>query len=223
MVQQANTGSGSTEPVGSGEHTVRAGECIISLADQHGHFWETLWNHPMNAEVKNARGSAHVLLEGDRVHIPEIQIKDESCETEARHRFRRRGIPIAFEVLVEENGKPLSGLRYVLKIEGRTTEGTIPNDGLVKAPMMPSDRTGELRVYADNGRYRTYPLEFGQLDPAHTQSGAVGRLRNMGYLSEESPETIEAAIKLFQKDNGLAESGKLDHETATKLVETHGS
>jgi N-acetylmuramoyl-L-alanine amidase len=223
MVQRATPGSGSTQPVGSGEHVVESGECIISLADRHGHFWETLWNHPDNADVRKVRGSPHVLLVGDRVHIPEITIKHMSCETENRHRFKRRGIPISFELLVEENGEPLSGRRFVLRIEGRTTDGIVPEDGVIKAPMMPQDREGELKVYDDQGRFRSYPLEFGSLDPAHTTTGAFGRLHNLGYISDDTPEALEAALRTFQKANNLADSGRVDSETAAKLVEIHGS
>jgi N-acetylmuramoyl-L-alanine amidase len=224
VVQRANTGNGSAQPVGDGDHVVQQGECVISLADAHGHFWETIWNHPDNASVKEARGSPHVLLSGDRIHIPEITPKHEDCATDARHTFRRKGIPIAFEIVVKENGKVLSGKQYLLRIEDRTWSGTIDGSGLVTAPMLPQDRTGELKVFDDDGRCRVYPLEFGTLDPAHTPGGAAGRLRNLGLLgSDDSPEELESSLKKFQKQEGLEATGTLTAETANRLADVHGS
>jgi N-acetylmuramoyl-L-alanine amidase len=223
MVQSASTGAGSVQPVGNGEHEVQDGECIIFLADQAGHFWETLWNDPENADVKRERGSPHVLLAGDRVHIPEIESKDEPGATEAKHRFRRKGIPINFEMCVKENGKPLKGLRYVLTIEGRITEGTVPDDGVIKAPMMPQDRTGELRV-GEPPRQRKFPLSFGSLDPAFTRSGAAARLKNLGYIADDADDDLfQRALSRFQKDQGIAESATVDNATASALVDANGS
>lgn len=223
MVQSASTGAGSVQPVGNAEHEVQDGECIILLADQAGHFWETLWNDPENADVKRERGSPHVLLAGDRVHIPEIESKDEPGATEAKHRFRRKGIPINFEMCVKENGKPLKGQRFVLTIEGRITEGTVPDDGVIKAPMMPQDRTGELRVGAPP-RQRKFPLSFGSLDPAFTRSGAAARLKNLGYIADDADDDLfQRALSRFQKDQGIAESATVDNATASALVDANGS
>lgn len=223
MVQSASTGAGSIEPVGKGEHEVQDGECILLLADQAGHFWETLWNDPENADIKRERGSPHVLLAGDRVHIPPIESKDESGATEARHRFRRKGIPINFEMCVKENGKPLKGQRYVLTIEGRVTDGTIPDDGVIKAPMMPQDRTGELRV-GEPPRQRKFPLSFGHLDPAFTRSGAAARLKNLGYIADDADdEAFQRALNRFQRDQGVPETTAIDRTTASALVNANGS
>ena len=222
-VQPANAGSGSIQPVGTGEYVVEQGECVISIADAAGHFWKTIWDHPDNAEVKRARGSPHVLMAGDCLHVPDKRLKEETCATEKTHRFKRKGIPIHFEIRVEENGRPLSGNRYVLEIEGRLSDGTIPSDGVIKANMMPRDQQGELRVHV-NGKVRVYPLAFGHLDPAHTQAGAEGRLRNLGYVGiGANDEAFAAALKRFKKDNGLEESDTLDDATAAKLSEIHGS
>ena len=223
MIQSFNPGDGSMNPIGSGEHVVHEGECVISIADAAGHFWKTIWDDPANAEVKRVRGSPHVLLTGDRIHVREIRTGSEMGETEQRHRFRRKGIPIHFEMLVQENDKSLGGKSFILTIEGRVTQGKIPDDGVIKCPMMPQDRAGELRIQVGDD-LRVYPLVFGHLDPAHTPSGARGRLQNLGRLGTMTDdESLDAALKRFQRENGLSETGKLDNVTASKLAEVHGS
>jgi hypothetical protein len=223
-VQSAKTGSGSAEVVGNGERIVNQGECMFSIANETGHFWKTLWNHPKNAELKQKRGSPHVLLAGDQVHIPPIELREESKGTEKRHLFQLKGTPINFEIKVCEDDEPRSGEPYQLTIEGRTKTGKIPDDGVIRTKMYPSDRQGEL-IVGSGEKEQHYTINFGHLDPAHSRSGAMGRLRNLGYLSMDDDDDNEytMALKKFQQSNGLNPSGELDSETAQKLAEKHGS
>ena len=71
------------------EHTVRRGECINSIAARYGFFWETVWNHGPNSDLKNERENADHLYPGDVLKIPALREKKESRATEAKHRFRR--------------------------------------------------------------------------------------------------------------------------------------
>lgn len=222
MTQTPNAGKGSTEPVGHGERIVRKGECVISIANECGHFWETIWNDPANQALKTARGAPHVLLAGDRLHVPPIRPKEVPGATESVHRFRRKGIPIHFELVVKDDDEPLAGCRYVLNIEGKLFDGTIPDDGLIRVPIDPNTKKGELRVFVHSIE-RVYPLVFGALDPPHTRTGAIGRLENLGYLVGDDEEDLREALKKFQNDHSLSDSGELDDATAVKLAEVHGS
>lgn len=93
-----------TGPVGSGAHEVRDGECIHSIAEQTGHFWETIWNDGGNADIKSARKNPDVLLPGDKLVIPPLDETPESGATEQRHRFRRKGVPIQLIIRVLKQG-----------------------------------------------------------------------------------------------------------------------
>jgi N-acetylmuramoyl-L-alanine amidase len=75
------------------KHTLRKNECISSLADRYSLFWETIWFHPSNAELRSLRQNANILYPGDEVFIPDMEIKEESVATEQKHRFRRKGVP----------------------------------------------------------------------------------------------------------------------------------
>ena len=72
------------------EYSVCQGDCLTSIADQHGFYWKTLWDR--NSALKALRKNPNVLFEGDIVRIPEKELKERDCATEKRHRFVKRGI-----------------------------------------------------------------------------------------------------------------------------------
>lgn len=223
-MQEPSTGQGGESQAGSGAVTAAKGDCIFSIADEHGFFWETVWKHPENKELADARGSPHVLRPGDRVFVPDLTRGEETGATEARHRFRKKGVPIEFAIEVLEDDEPRAGVPYTLTIEGRETSGDIPDDGIVRAAIYPGDRSGELRVGPPEDE-RIYPIRLGHLGPSHTRAGAAARLQNMGLLSTANPsdEAFATALERFQKRQGLEMTGTLDDATATKLAEVHGS
>lgn len=93
-------------PKGSGDYVVREGDCVASIACDHGHLWETLWNDPANAALKNARKDPNVLLAGDRLTVMPLRIKREARATDQRHRFRRKGGPAKFRLRLMEEKEP---------------------------------------------------------------------------------------------------------------------
>ena len=74
-------------------YTVKQNDCISSIALEHGHMWETLWDDPNNAELKSARQNPNILHKGDKVSIANIRIKKENVSSDAKHNFRRLGVP----------------------------------------------------------------------------------------------------------------------------------
>lgn len=92
-----------TGPLGAGDHTVSAGDCVHSIAARYGHFWETVWNDPGNTDLKSRRDRGEALLPGDKVVIPPMDTSTESIATEQTHTFRRKGIPLEVHVRILKN------------------------------------------------------------------------------------------------------------------------
>lgn len=88
------------------DYEVNAEDCVSSVAFERGFFWETLWKHPQNAQLKAARKDPNVLKQGDLLHIPDLQIKEYDKPTEKKHRFRRKSAPARLRLRVMEEPSP---------------------------------------------------------------------------------------------------------------------
>lgn len=221
-VDDANPGQTeqSVDTVGQGDFVVRDGDCMLSIARKTGHFWEKLWTDPNNADLRRVRGKPHQLLEGDRVHVPARTPKTEPGATEARHRFVRRGEPSQVRLYLKNKQKPYANEPYTFEVDGKVHEGvTDANGGLVINAPGDSQR-GILRI-----RGRAIKVSLGRLDPIKTSSGIRQRLRNLGFdpgpPDTHDPATLAAALRAFQRKQGLAITGDPDDETLAKLEELH--
>ncbi len=210
------------EPVGSGEHEVRRGECIASIAESRGHFWEKLWNLDGNRELKDTRGDPNALLPGDLVEVPEIEPKEESKDTEKRHRFRRKGVPSLLKLQVLRLGEPVADKPYQLQVDGKIIEGQTDSDGRIEEPIPPESREASLVVDNDGEEIR-YDLELGGMDPVNTTTGVKARLKNLGFdpgpIDMENSAVYQTALNAFQEQHELEVTGVPDQETRDKLAE----
>ncbi|MFQ5806158.1 MAG: peptidoglycan-binding protein [Phycisphaerae bacterium] len=212
-------------PVGSGEHQVRQGECISSIAKDTGHYWKTIWNDSANAQLREVRQDPNVLRTEDRLRIPEIRPKQEPCTAEMRHRFVRRGEPamVRLRVLMEDD-QPRANQPYTLEIGGQTYQGTTDPNGQLQAPIPGNAQRGKLTVGPDNVVFK---LSLGVLDPITELSGVQGRLNNLGFNVGRADGVLgsktKAALRHFQRSNGLEPTGRPDQATRDKLKQVHGS
>jgi N-acetylmuramoyl-L-alanine amidase len=206
------------------EHTVVQGECITSIAQEHGFLWETLWNHPDNAELKRQRQDPNVLQPGDVVIIPEKEKKQESCASEQTHRFRRKGCPALLRLRLLWDDEPRADESYVLEVDGEISSGTTDGDGRLEHPIPPNARRGRLFVGESRDEY---VLDLGHIDPVDEISGVQSRLNNLGFICGETDGVLglktEYALRAFQRKQDLTESGEIDDATKTRLVEIYGS
>lgn len=221
-----SNGAGSQGPVGQGEYVVEQGDCISSIAFEHGFFWKTLWGDPSNSELKRERKNPFVLREGDLLTIPEKRLKEEACATDSRHRFRRKGVPEVLSlVLLDKKGKPRAGICYKLNIDGDARQGKTDSEGRIREFIPPDAQQGRL-VLGEGLSQETVEMHLGHLDPTGDLSGGQMRLQNLGYDcgrmdGEETPEFVEA-VEQFQGDYKLQLTGELDDATRKKLEELHG-
>jgi len=195
-------------------YTVRQGDCISSIAEQEGLFWQTLWD--ANPKLKRKRRDANALRPGDEVLIPERRRSEEPGSTAARHRFKKKGVPAKLRLIVEQDDVPIRNERYVLTVDGRNIDGQTDDSGFLEQVISPTARQARLEIAG-----LVYELQLGGMDPIEEMSGIQTRLQNLGFYHGEIDGAAGAgtvqAIADFQSFSGLDATGKLDEATREKL------
>ncbi len=201
---------------------VGTGETTSSLAKKNGFFWRTIWDHPENAELKAERIDPNVLLATDDITIPVKKLKNVSKATEAEHTFKRKGEPSKLKMLLLKLGKPRANEDYVLDVDGKQTNGTTDADGRLEHFIPGDAKRGKLIL---KGGKEIHYLKLGYLDPLDSIGGAQQRLNNLGFNcggeTGKLGEKTKKALKKFQAENGLDETGEPDSATKAKLKELH--
>jgi N-acetylmuramoyl-L-alanine amidase len=215
----------SPGPVGTGQYLVRAGDCISSIASDHGHFWETLWNEPANTALREMRQDPNTLFEGDRVTVPPIRQKATPGMTELRHRFLKKGQPEALRLRILEDDEPRANEPYVLDVDGEESTGTTDANGQVLRQIKPTARRAKLTV-GEGDDATEYVFNLGELDPLAELSGVQGRLNSLGFDCGPADNTwgprTRRAIEMFQAHYEMPVNGRPDEPTKQKLREVYG-
>jgi hypothetical protein len=202
--------------------TVQQGDSIPSLAVENGFFWETIWNHPENAQLKAKRKTPNQLFPGDEVFVPELRKKTESRPVDACHAFKRKGIPAKLRVRLLRLDEPRKNEPYVLDIDGTLYKGTTDGDGKIEQFMPPDAKNAQLML---QGGKEVVNLRIGHLDPIDEISGVQQRLNNLGFNAGsedgELDDQTRAALMEFQEKYGLKASGEIDEATRAKLKSLH--
>lgn len=203
-------------------HLVQQGDSIISLSQAYGLFADTIWDDAANAALRQRRADMNTLLPGDTVVIPDKKLRSEKRATGATHTFRRKGIPALLRLQVFDMHIPRANQPYVLTIDGVPIEGQSDGQGIVEQHISALAKAGELVIGEDQLRL---VLNFGHLNPLEDLSGQQQRLNNLGYHCGEADgelnEDTRRALRRFQREHGLAESGEADAQTRDKLQQIH--
>jgi hypothetical protein len=198
------------------EYVAKSGDCISSIAEREGFFWESVW--AANSELKAKRKNPNVLAAGDVVVIPDKTPKLLDLATEKRHKFLKKGVPATFRLVVQIDGQPIANERYVLVVDGLSLEGDTDDQGFLEVAIPPDATSAELRI-----RDLVYQLQLGGLDPIDELTGVQDRLQNLGFytgpIDGAESKDLTHAIEEFQAAAGLTVNGKLDQQTRDALVD----
>ena len=205
-------------------YRVKAGDCLSSIAYEHGFLPDTIWNHANNAELKKKRKDGNVLLPGDQIYIPDIRQKEVPEPTNQVHKFRVKNVPAKLDLRILENGEPRRNQPYSLNLDGEILTGNTDGDGHIRTSIPPNASGGRLSVGSGEEKIE-YKLRLGTLDPAEELIGVQKRLTNLGFdcgsVSGQMNEETKEAIGAFQASEGLKVTGEPNSETEAKLKEVH--
>jgi hypothetical protein len=203
-------------------HTIAQGDSVSRIAELHGLAPTTIWDDPSNKELRALRSRADVLLPGDVLTVPERRDKRLKLATGARHRFRRLGVPMLFELqLFDAGGNPLSDREWQLDVDGTEYHGRTDANGYFRQYISNGAQQGRLVI--DDAIDRV--LFFGHLDPIDTVTGVQKRLTNMGFECAGDDGNLGRAtliaVRQFQRLAGLPVTGEIDAATRDEVRRAH--
>ncbi len=208
-------------------HVVKPGDCISSISYQYGFFPDTVWDDAANAELREHRDDPNVLSPGDVVVIPDKTLKEESCPTGDRHRFRKRGIPAKFRLQVFDGDEPLADQPFRVVVDDiALPPGRTDASGFLEVSIPPRAMRG-VAMIGEGEDEQEIEFDLGQLPPVTDLAGVQARLNNLGFFSgDETGEfnrQTQIALLSFQERFSLDPTGVPDEPTQAKLLEIHDS
>jgi len=211
-------------------HTVQQGECLCSIAKQYGFAnWRTLYEDPRNAHLRQERPNPNLIYPGDQLWIRDKSTKTLPASTDQKHTLQLNSPKTRLlMVLKDEEGKPISNVKYQLTIGDTQSSGVTSGSGLVEQIVPADAQEGLLEIWPDGEMQppAKWNLKPGHLDPVEKLSGIQARLNNLGYYCGKvdginGPKT-ERAVKAFQADHGLKVDGIAGPKTQTVLKNEYG-
>jgi len=206
-------------------HDVRQGETVMGLARQNAlENWKAILDRPENADLEKKRPDPGILMPGDRVFIPNRELREHPSPVDAHHKFMKTAPAAYLRVVIKDaEGAPYAGKRYALTVAGRTVQGQLDGGGLLEVPVPETATTGKLELWTEEGAEpEVWSLELGSMDPLDEVSGVQARLENLGFdcggVTGTVNDATRAAVRSFQWLVGLEASGELDDALRDKLA-----
>ncbi len=208
-------------------HVVRPGDCIETIAEEHGCAPDALWAHARNAGLRRSRPNPNVLAPGDVVHVPAELLSDGvALRPGAVNVLRGTPAMTTLKVCLQRRGveglEPIAGVPFLV-LSGRTkVSGTTTSGGQVEAQVPVAERFARVVLHPSTPDEIVLEVKVGYLDPHDLRSGMVQRLGNLGYLDAlRSPEAVAAGHERFQHDHGLELTAAFDEATSARLRREH--
>ena len=214
----------------AGNYTVKQGDYLSSIAKAFGFSdYQTIWNDPNNAQLKQQRQNPNVLFPGDILYIPDRDQRNESAATDQVHTYKKSSNDLKLRLtLLDQYEKPIANAKCVLTLGTASSNVTTDGSGKIEQDLQPDVHDGVLVIQDDQTPFNNVKitLKIGSLDPVDQISGQIGRLNNLGYLAGDPNQpdqtAFESAVEEFQCDNKLTVDGKCGPQTQATLKQVHG-
>jgi len=213
------------------DYTVQQGDYLSKIAKQFGFSdYRTIWNHPDNSKLKSKRKNPNVLYPGDKLVIPNRNLREENCAVDRRHIFEMKGWGLRLRLVLEDMyEKPIANAQCLLAIEGDFRRITTDGQGKIDEPLRPGTTSATLIIQDAKQTHLNFveiPIKIGHLDPFEELSGQRARLKNLGYFpgnaNDKNDPAFVTAVERFQAEHGLTVDGICGPKTQGKLKDVHG-
>jgi len=214
------------------DHEVVQGEDILTIAREYGiENWESIWDHPRNADLRRERPDPLVLAPGDHVFVPDYRGLVYILDSGSRHNIVIGNAVLRYIrlTLVDSRRNPYSEKNYSLTVANETVDGTTTPEGAIEAALPDDATTADLVLYPRTGNDELklkWRLQLGYLNPLSKVSGVKARLSNLGYfidqIDDNKNDQLTNAVELFRSQNSMPTAGAMDDEFLERLRLAYG-
>jgi hypothetical protein len=204
-------------------YVVRAGDHLAKIAHRAGLDPDAVWGHAKNAPLRAKRPDRNLLAEGDVLFLPIEEEKPLPLRIGQENRFSVVIPEVETHVRLANAKGPFANEPYVVEGLDEPVKGTTDADGglTISAPV--TVRSAKVTL---EKRGLTFNVLVGDMDPISEVSGIQLRLISLGFLtggaSGQLDEATLAALRSFQKEQGLEASGRVDDGTLDALKTAYG-
>lgn len=218
-------------------YVVRAGDYLTAIAYARGLRPGDIWQDSANAGLRQLRGNPEMLAPGDVLYVPVAERKWLPLTVGSTNKFVANPPKVEVHVILNDaDGKPYAG--KTVHLDPQVTDGdpATTGDGLLKV-LVPVTVKVLTATVADDGA--CFQIRVGNLDPHDVPSGTLSRLRQLGYVGDESrllatdrpyldgidanDTALSRAVASFQDENGSEVTGEIDDDLCDKIRDQHGS
>ena len=211
----------------------------IAVVEDHAALWSAD-TASVASQGQLRIASAQVSIDGDPVDFGQEPPPEPGSIPRARGAEEREEEPanvkLRFTHHATDDSDPIADTPYHVVAGEFTYSGSTDPDGKMEF-YCPENLIPEVTLMADRTYSDLYqdPLRFSLATPDEVPEiesvfGAAFRLRNLGYhpgnedkLAEEIDDSTAEALRQFQFDHKIAETGEWDEDTQEKLEEVYGS
>ena len=218
----------------SGWHTVKQGDCVHSLAAHEGVPQKRILDASENEELFRVRERSrpNMLVEGDRVFVPERALRTEQRPTDDRHQFKHIPATIELRVEISDMGQARADEPYWVEVDGKRHDGLTErtdHKGLVQCRLPADTAVAVIVIGESEDEYETH---LGHNCPPDTRQGVHARLWNLGLLRngvvDRSPDgdTAAGAHELLNDEASQLLAGsetRWVREQGSKIADSYGS
>src|SRR5947208_516691 len=151
------------------------GDCVISIASANGFAdYHTVYDAPENADLRKKRPDPHILVEGDKVFVPDMKPMEITLKAGHTYLIKTKSLWANVELMLNDpSGNPYKGKKWELRVQDQVYKGVTGDDGAIKQKVPPDAKEGDLTLFLDDNdatKKMEWTIDIGGLDPIDTVS-----------------------------------------------------
>jgi hypothetical protein len=211
------------------KYIAQKNDCMASIAAKFGFGdYKLIYDDALNADLKTKRPNPNLLCAGDKVMIPDRQLKEESCATDQKHVFELKRQKTKLRIqLKDDKDQFLADKKYELKLGDLLIEDSTDGQGFIEQEIDPRLTSGKLKVFTGDEKLKVlvWDIAIGQLEPPDTDRGVQHRLKNLGYyfgpLNGNIDDKTQSSVEAYKGDSGMTKDKTVDDPLKNTLRDDH--